>query len=120
MERLCIQQHDLQERHIALHHPEAERWMIRMGGRTVGRLCLDLSGSPWRIIDLAVLPEEQGRGAGSAVLRDLQRRAAEDGASIELQVGIDNPRAEALYRRVGFRDGLGCSPTHRRMIWSVS
>lgn len=114
--RFCDQQHDLQERHIAAHHPAAERRMILVGGTTVGRLCLDRGEAGWRIVDLAIVPEAQGAGVGGTVLRLLIGEAARAGADIELQVGRDNPRAEALYRRLGFVEATSVDDTHRRLV----
>jgi len=52
---------------------------------------------------LAVVPEHEGRGIGSALLTELiresRRRHAED---MLLEVRADNPRAQQLYRRFGF------------------
>lgn len=52
---------------------------------------------------IAVVPEYEGRGIGSALLRELideaRRRHAAD---LLLEVREDNPRAQALYRRFGF------------------
>lgn len=52
---------------------------------------------------IAVVPEEEGRGIGSAMLTELIResrlRRAED---VLLEVRADNPRAQQLYRRYGF------------------
>ena len=52
---------------------------------------------------IAVVPEEEGRGIGSALLTELIResrlRRAED---VLLEVRADNPRAQQLYRRYGF------------------
>jgi ribosomal-protein-alanine N-acetyltransferase len=52
---------------------------------------------------IAVVPEQEGRGIGSALLTELiresRRRRAED---MLLEVRADNPRAQELYRRFGF------------------
>jgi ribosomal-protein-alanine N-acetyltransferase len=52
---------------------------------------------------IAVVPELEGRGIGSALLTQLieeaRRRGAED---VLLEVRADNPRAQQLYRRFGF------------------
>jgi ribosomal-protein-alanine N-acetyltransferase len=52
---------------------------------------------------IAVVPEQEGRGIGSALLTELiresRRRRAED---MLLEVRADNPRAQQLYRRFGF------------------
>jgi ribosomal-protein-alanine N-acetyltransferase len=52
---------------------------------------------------IAVVPEREGRGIGSAVLTELIAEAARRGArDVLLEVREDNPRAQALYRRFGF------------------
>jgi ribosomal-protein-alanine N-acetyltransferase len=52
---------------------------------------------------IAVIPEQEGRGIGSALLtaliRESRRRNAED---VLLEVRADNPRAQQLYLRFGF------------------
>lgn len=50
-----------------------------------------------RLIEL--LPENQGRGIGSSIIRSLQAR----GKPVTLRVLTTNSRAAALYRRLGFR-----------------
>lgn len=51
---------------------------------------------------LYVAPERQNRGIGSAILKDLQARAAAAGRPLRLNVLINNP-ARRLYERLGFR-----------------
>ncbi len=92
--------------------------MIEVGGSSTGRLCLDRTTLPWRIIDVVLLPEAQERGIGGAAMRQVLDDAATAGATVELQVALDNPRAETLYRRMGFRDALDSLWTHRHLIWS--
>jgi ribosomal-protein-alanine N-acetyltransferase len=52
---------------------------------------------------IAVVPEFEGRGIGSAVLTELIEEARRRGAvEVLLEVRADNPRAQALYVRFGF------------------
>ncbi|MEA5453363.1 ribosomal protein S18-alanine N-acetyltransferase [Sinomonas sp. JGH33] len=52
---------------------------------------------------IAVVPEREGLGIGSAVLAELIAEARRRGArDVLLEVRADNPRAQALYRRFGF------------------
>lgn len=54
--------------------------------------------------DLAVLPDCRGKGVGAALLRAVERTAAERGcAKVTLEVGDRNLRARTLYEREGFR-----------------
>lgn len=118
--QLCDGQHALQERHITDHHPAAERRVIVADGRAVGRVCVDQTCRPWRIVDIALLPDAQGRGLGSEALRQLLHEATTAGVAVDLHVGHDNPRAEALYRRLGFTDAVCAAATHCRLCWSPS
>jgi ribosomal protein S18 acetylase RimI-like enzyme len=57
------------------------------------------------IHDLAVLPEFRGRGAGQALLDNVEARAKALGCcKITLEVREDNHGARALYQREGFDD----------------
>jgi ribosomal protein S18 acetylase RimI-like enzyme len=63
----------------------------------------------------------QGGGRGNVLLCWLQEAARSQGAGgIDLHVAFDNPRAEALYRRLGFGDASDDSATHRRLLWAIS
>lgn len=56
------------------------------------------------IKDIAVHPEMQGEGVGSRLLtRALETLAAEGAETVKLEVRESNERAQALYRRFGFR-----------------
>lgn len=53
--------------------------------------------------DFSVLPEAQGRGVGSALMAELERRARERGCcKITLEVHDSNEGAKRLYARAGF------------------
>jgi ribosomal-protein-alanine N-acetyltransferase len=52
---------------------------------------------------IAVVPEREGRGIGTALLNRLVAEAGARGAEdVLLEVRADNPRAQALYVRFGF------------------
>jgi ribosomal protein S18 acetylase RimI-like enzyme len=56
------------------------------------------------IADLVVTAAVRGQGVGTALVRVLGALAADAGAEcLELSVRVDNARALALYRRLGFR-----------------
>lgn len=56
------------------------------------------------ISNLHVRPEARDNGVGSALIRAAERRAAARGSAVlAISVGIDNPRAAALYDRLGYR-----------------
>lgn len=58
----------------------------------------------WYVNVLAVLPEHRGKGLGSLLLADAERRAHEVGArSLSLIVASENPNALRLYEHLGYR-----------------
>jgi ribosomal protein S18 acetylase RimI-like enzyme len=77
------------------------------------RVCLDgeLVGICWikihqpvlSLLGLVIQTERQGAGLGAQVLAWLEEHAPPGIASVELQVHVSNPRARALYERVGYR-----------------
>ncbi|MCA9026268.1 MAG: GNAT family N-acetyltransferase [Planctomycetaceae bacterium] len=71
---------------------------------------------------LGVVPEYQGRGIGRRLIEhflDIGRRAGRSKAALD--VSVENPRAQALYERIGFQAVQECIstlpnvPDHRRM-----
>lgn len=90
-----------------------------LAGRPVGHLWLKLvpeddGAAPRpadcpRLVDLFVVPALRSRGIGTRLIAAAERAAAQRGhRCVGLDVGLDNPRAGALYRRLGYVDaGLG-------------
>jgi ribosomal protein S18 acetylase RimI-like enzyme len=71
------------------------------------------------VVDIGFLPERRGRGVGRTLLEWAQQSARAAGAEgIDLQVTIDNPRARALYQRLGFRAEGEREGFHQRMVWT--
>lgn len=75
-------------------------------GVVVAMGALDLARSPeWGWVWLlAVRPEWQGLGIGTALIGELEARATASGLpAVRIAAEHDNPRAAALYRRLGYR-----------------
>ncbi|WP_457974875.1 ribosomal protein S18-alanine N-acetyltransferase [Arthrobacter sp. D1-17] len=87
-----------------LSQPETRRYLIAEAPDGIigyaGLMCIEPIAD---VQTIAVVPEYEGRGIGSALLRELisegRRRGAAD---LLLEVRADNPRAQQLYRRFGF------------------
>lgn len=94
-------QFDLQARAYAQTYPEAQHEVVLCAGQTVGRLIVDHTSDPIRLIDIALLPDYRGAGIGSELLRRLLDEATAAGKPVVLHVARSNP-AGALYRRLGF------------------
>ncbi len=66
---------------------------------------------------LQLRPQVQGRGIGRAIVRDLQREASDRGVPLDLGVEHYNPRARALYERLGFTP-VGETDEEHRLRWT--
>jgi ribosomal protein S18 acetylase RimI-like enzyme len=76
--------------------------IVSAGGRDVGSVWLEIRPGELYVAELQIVPEMQGRGLGSAVLRGVVASAAARGACVTLQVLDLNVRARRLYERLGF------------------
>lgn len=88
-----------------LSQPETRSYLVAEDeGRIIGYAGLMCIEPIADVQTIAVVPEREGEGIGSALLTALiaeamRRRAAD----VLLEVRADNPRAQALYTRFGFR-----------------
>ena len=96
-------QFEAQRRGYRDQYPDADERLILRDGAPVGWVIVDRSGTDLHGIDMALRPDEQGRGAGTAIIRSLQEEAASSGRSMTITVQRFNVRALALYLRLGFR-----------------
>lgn len=97
-----------------------ERWQIvRAGDADVGVLIVERDETGIYLAEIELLPEWQGRGIGSAVIRSLTEEATASGKELTLRVLHANPRARALYERLGFRPFEEIE-THTYLRWEAS
>lgn len=75
--------------------------ILSLGDRTVGMIKVVRAAGSWTIEQLQIEPEFQGRGIGTAVVRQIQREARASGVKLLLGVLKANP-ALRLYKRLGF------------------
>ncbi len=90
-------------------HPAAFALLAWQSGVAVGAaVCVwgfsTFTGCPsLNVHDLAVLPEQRGRGVGRLLLEEIERRARARGSSkLTLEVHATNEGAIRLYQRFGF------------------
>lgn len=96
--------------------PNADERLIVRDGVPVGWVIVDRSGETLHGIDIGLLPDEQGKGAGTAIIRALQDEAAREGRDMTISVQRFNVRAVALYDRLGFC-ATAETPMHVTMAW---
>lgn len=75
--------------------------VILVDGEPAGRLYVARWDDEIRVMDIALLPEFRGRGAGERLIRELMAEAADAGKAVTIHVEAQN-RALTLYRRLGF------------------
>ncbi|MFS4505587.1 GNAT family N-acetyltransferase [Clavibacter sp. Sh2141] len=79
------------------------------GDRPLGSGQLDVRGAVPELRNLQVEEAARGRGVGTAIIREAERRIG-PGGRLTMGVGLDNTRARALYERLGYR-GTGETTT---------
>ena len=90
--------------------------IIVVDDKPAGRLDMTRSHMEYFLGIIELIPEIQGRGLGSAIMRDLQEEARKVQLPIRLQVIKANTAAVRLYTRLGFR-AAGETKTHQLMLW---
>jgi ribosomal protein S18 acetylase RimI-like enzyme len=108
---------DWQSSYLQEHFNPDERQIIRYGGADVGYISVAEQESRLLLQTIGILPEYQGRGIGTTLIRRLQRRARLRGVPLRLQVLKGNP-ARGLYERLGFKV-FDATDTHYQLEWTA-
>ena len=85
----------------AAQYPKGEFMVILRAGCRIGRMVIDRNSEEIRLVDIALLQGERGRGVGTSLIRDLQREASSVGRPLRLQV-LKRNGAVRWYQRLGF------------------
>ncbi len=112
--------------------PDFRYLVVQWGHEVVGFACLvfrrpaawsdaDDSEHLPQVVDLTVAAAHRGRGFGSALLQAMEQETKRAGfRQLHLSVEpVENPRAHALYRRLGYQQ-LQPEPYHKRWEFSDS
>ena len=99
------------------YRPRLERgevWLLELDAEPIGVAVLEETPEHLLIYSIAVKPDRQGRGHGTALLRFAEKRARVIGVSeIRLYTNARMKRNLALYRHFGFIEiGTRPHPTH--------
>ncbi len=88
--------------------------LVLVGGRAVGMVQLLEGHDEVKVEEIQIHPSHQSCGLGSRVLGDVIAAAHQNHKSVRLSVGLENERANRLYRRLGFQE-IGRDETHHHM-----
>ena len=116
--QLIKMQQQMQAHGFRSMYPEAQYLLLERHGERLGRLVLEYDVHSLRIVDLALLPAEQGQGLGMAVLAALQAWVAERHLPLLLKVSAANQRVIRLCQGLGFQAVAG-DEAQREMRWSA-
>jgi len=101
-----------QEATYASVWPHADYAIIMLDDHPVGRLIVNRVGAHFRLVDITLDEKHRGAGIGTRIVLALCMEAEMQQKSVRLYVSVTNPRATALYNRLGFReiekDEAGC------------
>ena len=75
--------------------------IVELDSRPIGRLYVDRRPDELRVIDIALLSEQRGKGIGGRLMQDVIDEAAIVGKKVRIHVERSNP-AMRLYERLGF------------------
>jgi ribosomal protein S18 acetylase RimI-like enzyme len=76
-------------------------FVIEVDGRRAGRLRVVRTPAEIELAGIQLLPGQQSHGIGTRIITDLLAEASAAGIALTLSVEKDNPRAQALYLRLG-------------------
>jgi ribosomal protein S18 acetylase RimI-like enzyme len=82
----------------------AHTQIVTVDGRDVGVLVVERRPTEIYLGLIEIHPDDQDRGIGGALIRELLAEAAGRGLPMALEVLAVNHRAYALYKRLGFRE----------------
>ncbi|HYR76968.1 MAG TPA: GNAT family N-acetyltransferase [Pyrinomonadaceae bacterium] len=95
-------QFDLQRREYDARFPDAEYNLILIDDRPAGRIWIGRDTEQIRLLDIALLPDFQNRGAGTLLLHRLIGEARQAGKPLRHMVFVLNNEAHRFYERLGF------------------
>jgi GNAT superfamily N-acetyltransferase len=106
----------MQRREYDARFPDAEYDVILVDGGRAGRMWVGSDGTQIRLLDIALLPEFQNRGAGTLLLRRLIEHARRERLPLRHMVFVLNDDAHRFYERLGF-DLIEDFGAYRHMEW---
>jgi len=101
-ESFVRQQFEAQDQYYRANYADTRFDVVEVDGQRAGRLYVARWPEEIRIVDIALLPEFRGAGAGSTLLGELLAEGAALGKRVSIHVERLNP-ALRLYERLGFR-----------------
>jgi RimJ/RimL family protein N-acetyltransferase len=115
-ESLLRMQFGSQAKTYRAQYPDARFDVLERDGVPFGRLIVHENAGVATFVDFALLPENRGAGAGTAVIRRVLDWVAERCAVVRLSIVWHNEASLRMTRRLGFVQ-VGETPPHVEMEW---
>lgn len=109
---------DRHQRHCEACWDQGNIQVVWVQQEPIGMLQVIECASTIELGEIQIGPEHQGKGIGSALLRDVIDRSRSAGKSLSLSVALKNLKARKLYERLGFSVS-GRSNTHFHMRYQL-
>lgn len=88
--------------HYREHYPHAQQQVICADSKPVGRLYLDRGTAEYRILDVAILPENRNTGIGTFVIKEILNEAYS--ARLSVTIYVETITALRFFERLNFRN----------------
>jgi GNAT superfamily N-acetyltransferase len=118
VQRTLFIQSQFRARHLsyAALYPTASDQIIELEcGTAIGRFLVERIEDEIRLVDIALIPEQQAHGIGTKLIRTPQLECEAHQGTLKLQV-LKGTLAEKLYRQLGFV-ATGEDPFRIQMVW---
>ena len=117
---LVAMQHRARDAAYRKAFPNARFGVVEVTGAPVGRLVEDDEADAVHIVDIAFLPEHQGRGLGRAVVSRLIGAQAASGRGVRAQAAVTNAASLRLFTGLGFAAVHPPGSGHVNLVWRPS
>ncbi len=109
-------QYGLQRSEYESRFPDGDYCVILINDRPAGRIWVGKDDEQIRLLEIAIMPEFQNRGAGTILLRRLIEQASQTNKFLRHMVFVLNNDAHRFYERLGFTviEDLGA---YKHMEW---
>jgi len=118
VEQLVAMQHRAQTQTYRGTFPRAAFSIIEHESVPIGRIVENEEPDAVHVVDIALLPQFQAKGIGTALVRALQADWAARGCGARAQVAFDNAPSLKLFRRLGFVEIDPDERPYLRLRWS--
>lgn len=103
LEGLMRMQYAGQRQSYAAQFPDSDHEIVLIDGEPAGRIWIYRTATEHRLVDIALLPQYQNRGAGSALVKEALAASTQAGMPLCCSVSVRNHGSLRFHHRLGFR-----------------